>query len=151
MLDITYLCLVFVSSKRKMCYNVDVLWCTLLLAWWKRQRHGHKYFHLKTFSLFVFCSLLTSCVTESGKSYDFKNNDMMTNASYCNIRPLPCIGHCKDHSLITWRSQHSCTNVLYHFEHCGCWITAEWGVMWCNTNSWCPSNCQQLMFFQNVC
>ena len=44
-----------------------------------------KYFHLKIPSLFVLCSLLTSCVAESVKScVRKKKKNYMTNISYHN-------------------------------------------------------------------
>ena len=52
-----------------------------------------KYLHLKIPSLFVLCSLLTSCVAESVKScVRKKKNYMMTNISYYNKSLPPCIG-----------------------------------------------------------
>lgn len=96
MFEVTYnvVLLVFLFAwKGKCCCNTDVRH-TFLLAWWGKKGMYIKYFHLKIPSLFVLCSLLTSCVAESVKSCvrKKKKNYMMTNISYYNKWLLPCIG-----------------------------------------------------------
>ena len=73
--------------------NVIVILMSVILFFWPGGGGGGggegggmyiKYFHLKILSLFVLCSLLTSCVAESVKSCvrKKKKNYMMTNTSY---------------------------------------------------------------------
>ena len=52
---------------------VVILTFAILFFWLdgKEKDMDIKYFYLKTLSLFVSCSLLASCVAESGKSYIF--------------------------------------------------------------------------------
>ena len=69
--------------------NVVVILMSVILFFWPgRGKKGMyiKYFHLKIPSLFVLCSLLTSCVAESVKNCvrKKKKNYMMTNISYYN-------------------------------------------------------------------
>ena len=93
-----------------------------------------KYFHLKIPSLFVLCSLLTSCVAESGKSCvrKKKKNDMMTNISYQILQQMTCAMHRSVARIIFWLHDHMPRahnmHVMYNFEHRSSQVAAEWGV-----------------------
>ena len=92
-----------------------------------------KYFHLKIPSLFVLCSLLTSCVAESVKScVRKKKKNYMTNISYHNKWLPPCIGQWQgsyfDYMTICHMPRDHNIHVMYNFEHHSSQVAAEWGV-----------------------
>ena len=90
-----------------------------------------KYFHLKIPSLFVLCSLLTSCVAESvkncvrkkKKNYDDKHQllQQMTSTMHRSVAKI-----------IFWWHDHMPRahniHVMYNFEHHSSQVAAEWGV-----------------------
>ena len=114
MFEVTYnvvlLVLVFLFAWKGKCRcNTDVRH-TFLLAWWGGKGMYIKYFHLKIPSLFVLCSLLTSCVAQSVKCCVRRKRKKLHDDKHQLLQQMTSAMHRSVARIIFWfySSQHSC-------------------------------------------
>ena len=107
---------------------------SVILFFWPGGGKGMyiKYFHLKIPSLFVLCSLLTSCVAESVKSCVRKKKKNYMIKKHQLLQQMTSAMHRSVARIIFWWHDHMPRahniHVMYNFEHHSSQVAAEWGV-----------------------